>query len=176
MDVVPLSCTPHCCAATHACMSPTVSTTMQHAMQCEPFHPPLPNYLPPQAGTHGQHGVLFARDEANASVLEVLRTNGVLNAEHAVSELAIPPVNVQHYIEVHIEQGPVLEGEDQPLGVVSAILGQTWLLVSGCGEGLLHVAGWRRLLAVWSCCALIRAVPLGRSHAACWYAGFAAPG
>jgi hypothetical protein len=74
--------------------------------------------------------VLYARDEANASVLEVLRTSGVQDAERAVSELAIPPVNVKHYIEVHIEQGPVLEAVDQPVGVVSAILGQTWLLVS----------------------------------------------
>lgn len=76
--------------------------------------------------------MLYARDEANASVLEVLRTNGVQEPERAVSELAIPPVNVKHYIEVHIEQGPVLESVDQPVGVVSAILGQTWLLVSGC--------------------------------------------
>src|SRR3954447_7178115 len=31
------------------------------------------------------------------------------------------------YVEVHIEQGPVLETRSQPLGVVTAIIGQTYL-------------------------------------------------
>ena len=38
------------------------------------------------------------------------------------------------YVEVHIEQGPVLENRDQPLGVVSAIVGQTYLNVEFLGE------------------------------------------
>jgi allantoate deiminase len=33
------------------------------------------------------------------------------------------------YVEVHIEQGPVLEARNQPLGVVTAIVGQTYLSV-----------------------------------------------
>ncbi|MEA2393289.1 MAG: allantoate deiminase, partial [Solirubrobacteraceae bacterium] len=35
------------------------------------------------------------------------------------------PAGVLGYCEVHIEQGPVLEGEGLPVGVVSAIAGQT---------------------------------------------------
>jgi allantoate deiminase len=38
------------------------------------------------------------------------------------------------YVEVHIEQGPVLEARNQPLGVVTAIIGQTYLNVEFLGE------------------------------------------
>ncbi len=38
------------------------------------------------------------------------------------------------YVEVHIEQGPVLESRRQPLGSVTAIIGQTYLLVETTGE------------------------------------------
>ena len=38
------------------------------------------------------------------------------------------------YLEVHIEQGPMLEKEKQPLGVVSGIAGQSRALISILGE------------------------------------------
>ena len=38
------------------------------------------------------------------------------------------------YVEVHIEQGPVLETRNQPLGVVTAIIGQTYLNIEFLGE------------------------------------------
>jgi allantoate deiminase len=38
------------------------------------------------------------------------------------------------YVEVHIEQGPVLEYKNQPLGVVTAIAGQSYLNVEFLGE------------------------------------------
>jgi allantoate deiminase len=38
------------------------------------------------------------------------------------------------YVEVHIEQGPVLEAKGQPLGVVTGIVGQTRIRVSVTGE------------------------------------------
>jgi allantoate deiminase len=38
------------------------------------------------------------------------------------------------YVEVHIEQGPVLEYRNQPLGVVNAIAGQSYLNVEFLGE------------------------------------------
>lgn len=38
------------------------------------------------------------------------------------------------YVEVHIEQGPVLEYKSQPLGVVTAIAGQSYLNVEFLGE------------------------------------------
>ena len=38
------------------------------------------------------------------------------------------------YVEVHIEQGPVLETRREPLGVVTAIIGQTYLNMEFLGE------------------------------------------
>lgn len=38
------------------------------------------------------------------------------------------------YVEVHIEQGPVLEYRNQPLGVVTSIAGQTYLNIELLGE------------------------------------------
>ena len=38
------------------------------------------------------------------------------------------------YVEVHIEQGPVLEAENLPLGVVTAIVGQSRMRVVVLGE------------------------------------------
>jgi len=38
------------------------------------------------------------------------------------------------YVEVHIEQGPVLETRNQPLGVVAAIIGQTYLNIEFLGQ------------------------------------------
>jgi allantoate deiminase len=41
---------------------------------------------------------------------------------------------VAGYVEVHIEQGPVLEARNLPLGVVNAIIGQTYLNIEFLGE------------------------------------------
>lgn len=42
-------------------------------------------------------------------------------------------LQVKGYVEVHLEQGPVLEVGGHPLGVVSSIAGQTRLSVSMLG-------------------------------------------
>src|SRR5688572_10052385 len=44
------------------------------------------------------------------------------------------PGDLLAYCEVHIEQGPVLEAENLPLGVVSAIAGQSRVAVNFAGE------------------------------------------
>ncbi|MEN3283017.1 MAG: allantoate deiminase, partial [Solirubrobacteraceae bacterium] len=44
------------------------------------------------------------------------------------------PVDLLGYCEVHIEQGPVLEEEDVPVGVVTAIAGQTRARVTFAGS------------------------------------------
>jgi allantoate deiminase len=51
-----------------------------------------------------------------------------------VRSAAAAPGSVRAYVEVHIEQGPVLESSNAPLGVVTAIAGQTRLAVSITGE------------------------------------------
>ena len=45
-----------------------------------------------------------------------------------------PGEDVAAYVEVHIEQGPVLEAKDRPLGVVTGIVGQSRLRVTVTGE------------------------------------------
>jgi allantoate deiminase len=42
--------------------------------------------------------------------------------------------DVKGYVEVHIEQGPLLEAENQPLGVVTGIVGQSRWRVTVLGE------------------------------------------
>ena len=54
-------------------------------------------------------------------------TGRIAEAAYAVDEIAA-------YVEVHIEQGPVLERQDQTLGVVTAIAGQSRLIVTVIGE------------------------------------------
>lgn len=39
------------------------------------------------------------------------------------------------YIEMHIEQGPVLEKEEEPIGIVTGISGPLWLTVELTGQG-----------------------------------------
>jgi allantoate deiminase len=51
-----------------------------------------------------------------------------------ISEAAYPRGDAAAYIEVHIEQGPVLEARNMPLGVVTAIVGQTYFSVELSGE------------------------------------------
>lgn len=51
-----------------------------------------------------------------------------------VNEAAILVGDAAAFVEVHIEQGPVLEAEVQPLGVVTAIVGQTRLQITLTGE------------------------------------------
>lgn len=48
--------------------------------------------------------------------------------------VGLPLVQVKGYVEVHLEQGPVLEVAGQALGVVASIAGQTRLSVSMLGS------------------------------------------
>lgn len=64
----------------------------------------------------------------------MLRREGVLDPAAAIEALALSPDRVRHYVEFHIEQGPVLQAQGVPLGVVSGIAGQTWLNVHIVGE------------------------------------------
>ena len=52
----------------------------------------------------------------------------------AISNAAYKPNEVAAYVEVHIEQGPLLEAENQALGVVTGIVGQSRWRVTVTGE------------------------------------------
>ena len=51
-----------------------------------------------------------------------------------VGDAARPPGSLSAYLELHIEQGKVLEGEGLPVGVVTGIAGPVWLRLSFDGE------------------------------------------
>jgi len=77
------------------------------------------------------------------ATLDLIDAEGVTLAEAVarygndpadIAAAAYAPGSAAAYVEVHIEQGPVLEYRNQPLGVVSSIAGQTYLNVELLGE------------------------------------------
>jgi allantoate deiminase len=71
-------------------------------------------------------------DAQGINFADALRTYGKDPAR--IADAAIPAGDAAAFLEVHIEQGPVLEAEKQPLGVVTAIVGQTRLQITLTGE------------------------------------------
>ena len=66
---------------------------------------------------------LLARTDADGlTVAEAIKDFGLDTGKLHEAKLAARPLG---YLEIHIEQGPVLESEGLPLGVVEAIAGQT---------------------------------------------------
>ncbi|MBM6550805.1 allantoate amidohydrolase [Marinomonas ostreistagni] len=61
------------------------------------------------------------KDDDGISLAEALENFGL--SFDKVSEAAISTDNLKGYLELHIEQGPVLEEKNLPVGVVSAIAG-----------------------------------------------------
>jgi allantoate deiminase len=72
----------------------------------------------------------------DADDLELRDAAGVTLAEAIGGPLGPPlcPPDVRAYLEVHIEQGPVLEAAGLPLGVVTAITGQSFVAVAFDGR------------------------------------------
>ena len=81
------------------------------------------------SGTFLKHGYLEARDSKGYTLASVLETVGLSNSKEDIAKIAMTKDEVYGYVEVHIEQGPVLQSLNQPVGVVSAISGQTRLYV-----------------------------------------------
>ena len=82
------------------------------------------------AGTFDKN-VLDRRDDHGQTMRETIDNAG-FNAA-ALDQAAFDPAKVLGFIEVHIEQGPVLLDENLPLGVVTAISGATRFLVTANG-------------------------------------------
>jgi allantoate deiminase len=78
------------------------------------------------AGTFVE-SVLNTRDKTGVSMREAMLAFG-LDPDH-VGAAARVPGEVLAYLELHIEQGPVLEAQKLPVGVVTAIAGATRLAV-----------------------------------------------
>jgi allantoate deiminase/N-carbamoyl-L-amino-acid hydrolase len=76
-------------------------------------------------------GLLARRDRDGISLADAISATGFDPAD--ISKLARARQDLVGYLEVHIEQGPVLLEEGLPLGVVTAIAGNCryWLTVNG---------------------------------------------
>ena len=80
--------------------------------------------------------MLALRDAGGVSMAEALEQFGAKpQAVGTVGECAIEPGSVVTYLEPHIEQGPLLELVREPIGVVTAIAGQTRMTLQWAGEG-----------------------------------------
>jgi len=79
----------------------------------------------------GTFDVLGVKDSAGISLREALSQFG-LDPDH-IGAAARARSELLAYVELHIEQGPVLEGLNLPVGVVSAIAGATRLAASLTG-------------------------------------------
>ena len=82
------------------------------------------------AGTFDE-SVLNSRDRAGVSMREALEVFG-LDPGH-IGAAARARRELLAYVELHIEQGPMLEAEQLPVGVVTAISGATRLAVTLTG-------------------------------------------
>jgi allantoate deiminase len=71
-------------------------------------------------------------DGSGVSIAEAMSTYG-LDPER-LEEATRPEDSLKAYIELHIEQGRVLESEDLPAGIVTGIAGPVWLRFSLEGE------------------------------------------
>lgn len=68
---------------------------------------------------------LVSRDEAGISIAEAMANVGLDPAQ--VGKAAREPGSVKAYVELHIEQGKVLESRDLSVGIVSGVAGPLWL-------------------------------------------------
>ncbi len=75
---------------------------------------------------------LGRRDADGVTLSDALRSFG--GDPDGLASARRDPADVIGYYEVHIEQGPVLEADGVPLGVVDAITGQTRARVTFAGE------------------------------------------
>ena len=82
------------------------------------------------AGTFVE-SVLGAKDRAGISMREAMIAFG-LDPDH-IGAAARAPGELLAYVELHIEQGPVLEQQQLPVGVVTAIAGATRLAANLTG-------------------------------------------
>lgn len=83
------------------------------------------------AGVFDRSSLAFP-DRNGVSLADAIKAYG-----HGVDEIsaaAYDPSDVVAFVEVHIEQGPVLEAQGLPLGVVTGIVGQSRMRVVVLGE------------------------------------------
>ena len=93
------------------------------------FHSTLPSSAAMAGHFDPRH--LELTDSEGATFTNALRIYG--KDPEKIAKAAVAPGDAAAFVEIHIEQGPVLEAEDHPLGVVTAIVGQTRLQATVSG-------------------------------------------
>jgi OHCU decarboxylase len=83
-------------------------------------------------GARFDASLLERRDAAGISLAEALRRFGSDPAH--IGTAARRPEQVLAYVELHIEQGPVLEAKGLPLGIVTSIAGASRYAIAIAGE------------------------------------------
>ena len=75
---------------------------------------------------------LANQDENGVSIAEAMRASGLDPGR--IDEAARAPGSVYAYVELHIEQGRILESKNLSVGVVTGIAGPAWLRFTLAGE------------------------------------------
>jgi hydantoinase/carbamoylase family amidase len=78
--------------------------------------------------------VLESLDESGSSLREAIDGAGLGFTHRDIAKAAYRPGSVLGFVEVHIEQGPVLLNAHHPVGIVTAIAGATRFVVELTGE------------------------------------------
>jgi allantoate deiminase len=86
------------------------------------------------AGTLVDSGALNSKDSEGKTLLDALLEVGMEGTSEAMAAAALDPGAAAGYVEIHLEQGPVLEASGRSVGVVRGIAGQSRLLVTVKGE------------------------------------------
>ena len=73
------------------------------------------------AGRLTPESLLSAKDLDNVSLVDAMKSRG-LDAMYAL-RAARAPASIAHFVELHIEQGPVLDQENMNIGLVEGIVG-----------------------------------------------------
>lgn len=79
-------------------------------------------------------GLLDAADEDGVRMRDALRAAGLPGTDDSIVALRRDPARLAGFIEVHIEQGPVLLERGLPLGVVSSIAGAVRMTATVAGQ------------------------------------------
>lgn len=73
-------------------------------------------------------------DDNKVTRYEALKTFGFGINPDLIAQSVRQEGDIKHYFELHIEQGPLLEKKNYPIGIVSGIAGPSWCKVKLIGE------------------------------------------
>lgn len=91
-------------------------------------------FRPPLFGSGATLGFRDTDDALNTTDANGIRFGDELERIGYAGDAANRPTSASAYLELHIEQGPILEAENLPVGLVQGIIGQSWHEVTVTGR------------------------------------------